>query len=546
MKKQILLQLIFPIFLSNVFSMQGMMSAQKARSSLLQNVGRYRGLTKAPSLRKPVSNVVFQEKAYNPSSMWIQKRSYSDSTPKHGPIPEHSSIPKQTSLWNWFASFFNQKPIDSDQQNIALSNKRILTKELKTKGIYGIMNEVLYPKNIMHTTGRTGYEYNTRVFDENNLESAKEKISRILELNHDYKTLIVRKTATAKPEFSRDDLRDDFGTKLSLFYSEIGGTWPYVFEGTILDEVLYTIFSGEYSYFFSTKVEENELRANYIYIKLAQWLIDQGVKINPNNEKNYVIGYGKCLMSAYKNLYEPKPFDQETFSPENVDSFKKIFATLDPILEKLISNPELKQELHQMQQERREIETNPQAYREKLAEQDRRDAYISRKAKILEFEYISRTGDWDKGSHEFRKYVEFDESEYQEWKKTGFLRGEKEKLEQERQWQKQWESEENNFDQEASSSYQYQSKDNAIQLLKKDLGLADNTSAIDVKKKFRDVSKLNHPDTRKEETATMTQEEYKKLSSLYSSASESLDRQAREEAAQRRKATQQKAQEAKE
>lgn len=93
---------------------------------------------------------------------------------------------------------------------------------------------------------------------------------------------------------------------------------------------------------------------------------------------------------------------------------------------------------------------------------------------------------------------------------------------------------------------QFQTTDDALLKLKTDLGLLSNASAIDTKKKWLAVSKLNHPDTRKPATATMTEEEYKNLSSLYSSVSEVLDKQAREEAAQMRKAAQQKVQQAKE
>src|SRR5204863_4219273 len=115
---------------------------------------------------------------------------------------------------------------------------------------------------------------------------------------------------------------------------KVGVVQPYIFEGTILDEVLCKIFTGNYTFFPGNPAKEgvaDELLTNYRYIKLAQWLINQGVKINSDNEKNYVIGYEKCLISGYKELYELKHSPvEETFSSENVNLFKNIFAALDP------------------------------------------------------------------------------------------------------------------------------------------------------------------------------------------------------------------------
>ena len=507
MKKPILLAIIL---INSVFSMQAMLTLlRRARSAWSQGPNTPRNLTPSFSFyKKPLNDVAFQAKDSSLFSTGTQKRFYSSES-KQSPISEQGSIPKQTGFWGWIASFFNQAPTYLDQQSTDALNKQILKQalsdELRAKGFDKIVTEVLYPENIKTTIARNNDKYRVRIFDENNLEKAKEKIGGILELSKDYKTLIVRKPITdATPEFR---WRSPNASTLEYFYNKIGAAKPYVFEGTILDEVLCKIFSGYFKYFVSKEVIVNELLANYMYIKLAQWLIDQGVKINSDNEKNYVIGYEKFLISAYKELYELKSSpEQETFSSENVNSFKKIFADLDPIMEKLISNPELKKEFHRMQQERREIDYDPQGYRKIMEEKGRRRQYIKEKAEKLEREYKAQTGLYRDFS-DFLSEVQFDELEYEEWKKTGYLKGEKERIEQmKRKWQQQWEqggrekARQQYEEWRRGQGYKPESDDRGdydekkIKELRERFGLPYNASAEMILDSVRNYIKQEHPD----------------------------------------------------
>lgn len=517
MMRKVKIQILSVIVLfSNILSMQGMFPSKarqfkriyrpvktdtSAASKIAQpvefkdvGIGQklqnwYRNFLTTFSSSKPIVNkAAFNTEVSSPFSTGIQTRAYSNLVPQ-----------QQPSFFAKVLSYFElKKPVISEQQQGGMSSDQSLTSELRDKGIGGIMHELLYPQHTKKVIDRAGLTREIRVFDENDLEKAKEKIGRILALNEDYKTSMV--LVLDKGGYNNENLRtedSEFRTALLMEYGDTFNVWDrwgnkvvrYGFEGTILDEVLYRIFSGESSTSFYTTAD-NLLN----YIKLAHWLIDQGVKINENNAKKYMIGYVRCLMEAYKRLYEPESFVRDTLTFIDEDAFKKIFEELDPILEKLLSTPELKQELHQVQKERQEIEANPQEFREKLKEEAKRQEYIRKKGDILQWDYIFRTGDMSRSTSDFYAEVQFDEAEYQEWKKTGFLRGEQEELERQNQqrwqkWEKSWEQGARQYEEQEKGVLQ-----NEISNLKKDLKISPDASIETVLLAVKNYFMENHPD----------------------------------------------------
>ncbi|HSC24680.1 MAG TPA: hypothetical protein VLB80_00485, partial [Candidatus Babeliales bacterium] len=361
------------------------------------------------------------------------------------------------------------------------ASERALYSELRTKGLEGILHELLYPEHTKRVVDRAGLMRDVRIFDEEDRKKAEEKLNGIIELDESYKTFIM-------PEIDKYEDKKNLRTEESVLNTTLFSFYPhsikssYTFKGTILDEVLYKLFSGERATGFYTTLH-NELN----YIKLAQELINKGMQINPDNEKNYMLGYVKILMRAYKQLYKPKSFYHESLSFMDEHSFKQLFKELDPILEYLISDQKLKQELHHIQKERQEIEANPQGYRDKMKEEKKREEYISKKGQILQWEYIKQTGDWNRSTSSFDSEVKFDESEYQEWKKTGFLRGEREKWE-ERQRQQQYESSQDDFP--------HVSKEDKIKIkeLTTHFNLPSDAPAKIIMQRVRAYQKKDHPD----------------------------------------------------
>jgi hypothetical protein len=336
---------------------------------------------------------------------------------------------------------------------------------------------------------------------------------------------------------------------------------PIILKEAVLDVILAKVFS-DYSTWNAPESSLNRL-------KLAEYIINNGGNIKAENMPAYEDAYLNGIMRDYKNLYLElhSPLAAEKGDMRyKAELIKDLFEKLDPIIEKIM--PDFREKLHKAQEERAAIEKYDEAYIKKIKEEEDRlrDERIRKidkenrrnflRAKIAWRESIEPT-DVEMLANisldEPEKHKEWDEEQYQRWLKTNsrsifwdrkareafFGIGKKAKK---NNYEKK--SKEDHFNQETFS--EWYGIDPQVQLLKTELGLSANASAIDVKKRWLAVAKLNHPDTRKPATATMTEEEYKNLSSLYSSVSEVLDKQAREEAAQRRKAAQQKAQQAKE
>src|SRR5581483_10266056 len=361
MKKRIALIIVF---LGHAASIQGMLVLQKGGARLQRAPGviRHRNV--------PVDSVAVCPQATSPLAAGAQKKLYSSPTSQ------------QTGLLGYISSFFTQNQIP----------------ELRGNKVAEVMHKLLYPEHTIEVVDMAGLKRQIRSFDEKDLEKAIDVLGRMIASNSKHKTqlVIVRDNTSwfGKRDWSAKNLRTEeslFNTILFSFYGS-RDKWDdagqrvirYGFEGTILDEVLYKVFSGENSTeFYVTPASE------LYYILLAQLLSDMGVKINSENEKGYILGYER-IMRAYKERYKPRNFARESMRLIDKESFKKIFAALDPILERVIENHELKQELHQLQQERREIEADPETYRTKMIEQDRRDEYISRKAYKIEMEYRAR------------------------------------------------------------------------------------------------------------------------------------------------------------
>lgn len=448
MKKQII---SIVILCGYIFSIQGML--QRARLLRSPNNFKSRNFSRSLPLRKPVNKDIPPITISNPE---IQKT---------------SNIAQSGGWWNWLSSFV-QKSYTPEQM------------ELKTKGIDGIMYELLYPQNKEQIKDNAGIIRNIRSFDDNDLNKAKQKISQLVNLDANYKNSVV--TVKNNPEpFWIKDLRTEeshFGTIMRSFYLHNLGKWGYEFTGTILDEVLYKIFSGEHRVFdFSTPVNKQ-----LNYIRLAQWLVDNGFKSSPNNQKWYNLGYEE-VMKAYKNTYKPESFSRKSLVFLDENSFKKIFAELDPLLEKIIINPELKKILRSFQQERREIEKNPQKFREELIEEEKRSEYIHQKGQKIQSEYINRTGDWTQDTSTFYKQAEenFNKAEYEEWKQTGSL----------------------GDDQYVIPMTVIEKK---IQALEKKFKLPSNASTKMILQSIQSYIKMNHSDTLKSNQDMSAEEKDKK------------------------------------
>lgn len=394
----------------------------------------WRSLWYRPQTASQPVNVSSEEIATSPFGQGGQKRMY-------------SSRPQSESWWS--------------KLQLKL-NLRDLTPEEFTQKIH----ELLYTprdKEWMSSRGRT---YKISIFDENDLQKAKGEIDQIIERNPSYKEYIMT------------------NNYLSPFWSS-----PVELKGTILDEVLYKAFSGDAVWYGRDNFcpTDNELN----YIKLAHHLIDKGIKINPENEKNYILGYLNLLMKEYKKLYGPSPASYDM--PE--DALKKLKATfkaLDPLLEQVISNKELKDKLHEAQQERKNIEATEQQYREKL----QRDEYLWEKARYQtrmgEYEFIRRGKDYLDAPelefyHEKLKKEPFNEIEYQTWLKSG---------KDERYFNP-------SYEQQRETRFEFgpvSTKNKLTQLL----GIAASSSEKEISDAYRKFAIQHHPDVTKDPNNPMS------------------------------------------
>ena len=310
---------------------------------------------------------------------------------------------------NWWKSFSSKET-------------KMLTPEELCKTIQHLLKG--HKEMFKPNPNRRGYERLT--FDEDGLSVAEDKIGQLIEQNENYKKYLMNNPRSFS--FSHD----------LLWKHEIPSM-----ASTMLDEVLYRIFDGDHYDDNSFTPSDNALN----YIKLAQYLIDKGVKINPMNEEVYQIIYCEHLMEWYKELYKPQPSTRYGAEYE-LKKFREIFQELDPLLEQIITDPGLKDKIYQAQQERAEMEVDEQEVRDKLEGEADRNEYLRKKAQYLGISHMrnhSYAGWETTNFYDQLKREPLDESEYQDWLKSDRTNSffDQLELQQAAKWSKEWSEDEN-------------------------------------------------------------------------------------------------------
>jgi len=309
---------------------------------------------------EPEESYVAEEAAPSPFAAGGQKRMYSA-----------SSTPKASSWGDWAKSFF-EPTILTNQEIDTLLQGHVQEKDQYHPIPYGYM-----------------------LFDANDLEKAKQKLGTMIEQDPKYK----------------DSIIDTW----NYYYRFSRKAHPY--EQTLLDKVFLHLFNGEENGFGIMTFTPSESALNYI--KLIEYLMSKGARINPGNKDIYQDAYldkAHSLMKSYKGLYGPNPLTIYEVEYE-LQKFKEIFKALDPIMEQIM--PEFKPELAQAQKERREIESNENSYKKKVEEESNKAEYMNAKRDYLFNEYRKRTGDYESYPNEVKIKVDFNEREYRDWLKSG-------------------------------------------------------------------------------------------------------------------------------
>jgi DnaJ domain len=382
---------------------------------------------------KPVQSYAVEEVAPSPFATGGQKRMYSTRT---------SSTPKASSWGNWFKSFFEST---NKEETAILTNEeidRLLEGHVEAKDQYHPL------------------PYGYMLFDENDLEKAKQKLGTMIEQDAKYKDSIID---TWKYYYS-------FGNR------------PHSYEQTLLDKVFLRLFNGEENRFGIVTFTPSE--SALYYIKLIEYLISKGARIDPRNKDIYQQAYSDkvhSLMKSYKGLYKPNPLTVYGVEYE-IQKFKEIFKALDPIMEQIM--PEFQPELAQTQKERMEIELNEGSYRKKAEEESNKAEYMHAKRDYLFNEYQKRTGDYESYPNEVKIDVEFNEKEYQNWLKSG-----KSKNFFYPEWEQAFKSG-FKFGREFSQDQLTVTKNTITQLL----GIAATSSEKEISNAYRKFAMQYHPD----------------------------------------------------
>ena len=219
-------------------------------------------------------------------------------------------------------------------------------------------------------------------FNENDFNKAKDEIGEMINQNPDYKSYVM-----------------SFG-RYYRFKEE-----------TILDEVFCRIFDT---------LQRNAIGATLNYLKLAEYLVNQGVEINliktslVQGEYYHEEWYKECYersMKEYKALYW---IEKLTDFESKLKEFDEIYKKLDPLLKKALSEATYRGGfIDKFQQERIEMEANKDFYREKFKDEKKRDTYVWTKLAYedVPFDILGTT------FNTLRKNF-FNEMEYQDWLKS--------------------------------------------------------------------------------------------------------------------------------
>jgi hypothetical protein len=496
MKKLSVSNLLMVVLFTNVMFLQGMINRNR---SALQQVYKLRG--------KPTPQVNIPTSGDNIPTVNIPV-----SSQPIGPKISQQQQPQQT--WgSWFRSFFSSanksKEFNFPSKTFTLpltGQKRFYSSSASTQqsdsGSFSEQKK-LTPEELSNEVsdiikGHRVPQLRMYIFNKDDLDIAIAKFDELFKQHEEYKTYLM--------------------TEMNYEISS----------GTVLDKVLCMIFD---------KVIVLD------YIQLAQYLLTKGIKINPANEKIYVYIYCNSLMKSYKAAYGPKPIVRRITGHE-LDRLKKIFNALDPLFDQIITDPALKSQLRQAQQERVNIEKNENNFREELKNKADKEEYLREKAWYETrqelgdgdefFVYENKRNDLYARIYERIKKEPFNESEYQEWLKKDKDRSafrdfafKQQSQEKQQQWyqeqEQKWYQQQQQFrKQQQQQQYQQQGQPTETRTLKEQLEQAQmqliiahnniiqalgivntNASREEIKSAYNKFVKLAHSDLTKNTTSSL-------------------------------------------
>jgi hypothetical protein len=464
MKKVRIQIVLILVFLGNGAVLYGMMRALRYSSVPGRSVtsgltpaaaARLAAVRSQPSLRDHVVNTDldtstwsgwFQSLFQKPQaqSQYFQSTRFASRVPPLGSRSFSTTPVQRSSFWEKIESFFQEKPLTMGEIDILMTGHR---------------EHDEFGKPIS-------------IFDNNDVETAKQKLGAMIDQNPEYKDAIIGKASGV-------NMIDAFALDSS------GETYP---QFTLLEGVLYPIFTYEVlgglrmAYPSSQTIDR---------IKVLEYLIiSKQARINPNNSAMYKQLYLIQFMESYKQLYAPQgKYNDPPRIKRAKEMLKEVFKEIDPLLEEIL--PDFREGLKEAQKERAEIESNPQAYEKIKQEEQDRSEYISAKARNMSNEYNRYAGDaYASYPTEFYDRVKFDEKEYQEWLRSGkhphFFH----------EHRTYFTFEENDFDQEESPEYDGEP---IWQLLP---GLTSTSSKEEIAKAFRVFAKEYRSDLVPKDEAT--------------------------------------------
>ena len=291
MKIQILLAVV--LFGSPVI-MQGMGQYTRATYAAGRGLG-VRGTVKLPKREYSIGNMPKQKE---------QESTEAEATTESG----------WGKFANWLSSFSPSEKDGEEAKSLTFEQIEETpeeTRALTPEELFGIKIQQLLAGHRDDWIAPNGSSYYKIIFDENDLERAKQEIGKMIE------------ETPACREYIIENYRAYGFSTYSLFGR------GHKKRGTMLDEVLYEIFGGDRIAYITPS--ENAL----YYLELAQFLIDQGVKTNPDNEESYRNWY-QNLVNSYETLKNKRPGFVYYGDEYELEIFKKIFEKLDSIVEQAV------------------------------------------------------------------------------------------------------------------------------------------------------------------------------------------------------------------